>query len=251
MPELIHEHSFHVHTYEVGPSGAARPTALRNYLQEAAGEHAAAWGVSVPDLLPRGRTWVLSRCRLRMERYPRYFDDLTVRTWPSARRDLFAVRDFELLAADGSALGAATTSWMVLDTTTGKPVSVEEIVPERFVLPRRALDDPFASLPKLESPERELRFRVMVRDLDLNQHVNNTVYVQWALEAATPDLQRAAQPADIEISFRAMAYDGEEIVSRAARAPATDGTAVFLHQVANVATGLELARLRTTWAAAS
>ena len=265
MPELIHEHTFRIHSYEVGPTGEARPTTLFNFLQEAAGEHAASWGVSVPDLLPRGRTWVLSRYRLRVDRYPRLYDELTVRTWPSARGGRFAVRDFELLgSAGGAPLAVATTSWMVLDVRTGKPLPIEEFVPARFVLPRRALEDPFDSLPKLDAAERELTFRVMVRDLDMNRHVNNAVYVQWALEAAPPEVHERARPIDIEISYRAMAYHGEEIVSRLARAgspvaaggstsagaaanAAAQGDAVFLHQVANAATGVELARARSTW----
>ena len=250
MPELIHTRAFRVHSYEVGPTGEAAPAALLNFLQEAAGEHAADWGLSVPDLLPRGRTWVLSRHRLRIDRYPRLYDEVSVRTWPSALGGRFAVRDFELLGPDGAPLAVATSSWMILDIRTGKPVPIEELVPARFVVPRRALEDPFDSLPKFDAAERELTFRVMVRDLDINRHVNNAVYAQWALEAAPPEAHEGARPVDIEISYRAMAYHGEEIVSRLARAgpPASaDGDVVFLHQVANAASGVELARARSTW----
>ncbi len=248
MPDLVHERRFRVHTYEAGPTGEARPTVLLHYLQEAADEQAAAWGIALSDLLPRGRAWVVSRYRLRVTRYPRFRDELVVRTWPSAREGLFAVREYEVTTPDGAPLAVATTSWMLLDTATGRPVPVAQVVPEGFVRPRRALDDPFASLPRLETATRELRFRVMVRDLDLNRHVNNAIYVQWALEAVPPELLRRLRPADVEISYRAMAYHGEEIVSRLQPVDgAGDGAATFVHEVANAADGRELARVRSRW----
>ena len=84
--------------------------------------------------------------------------------------------------------------------------------------------------------------------VDLNRHVNNTVYVQWALEAAPEDVLMRGRPVEVEVSYRAEALYGDTVLSRAAALPGgPEPGPVFLHQVANAATGAELTRLRTRW----
>jgi len=85
---------------------------------------------------------------------------------------------------------------------------------------------------------------VLARDLDINRHVNHTVYVQWALEALPRELLLETAPAEIEVAYRAEAFYGDEI---AARAQVEDAGRSFRHQIVNASTGAELARLRTLW----
>lgn len=84
--------------------------------------------------------------------------------------------------------------------------------------------------------------------LDWNRHVNNVVYVQWALEAVPEEILMKRRPVDIEVSYRAEALYGDEVLSVAQRVPGEDPEPRFLHQVLNASTGAELARLRTRWA---
>jgi acyl-ACP thioesterase len=213
-----------------------------------AGVHAAQWKLSVTDLLPRGLTWVMARYNLRLSRSARFGETLEVVTWPSGRSAMFATRDFEVRDADGAQVASATTSWAVLEIASKKPVSLDQVVPAEYTLPRRALADGFSSLPRLQAPEREVALPVMLRDLDMNLHVNHVVYVQWALEAIPLEVLEASRPSGIEVSYRAEAFLGDRIVSSMAAAPAVDGAGrAFVHRIANAGTGTELARLRTTW----
>lgn len=246
--ELVHRSDFRVAVYHVGPRGEVRPTALMGFLEQAAGEHAAAWKLSVMDLMPRGLTWVLSRYHLRILRPPRYGERLEVTTWPSGRSKMFATRDFEVAGSDGGPVALATTSWVLLHVREKKPVPLAEAVPAEYALDRRALDDGFAALPKLERPAREVALPVMQRDLDLNEHVNHTVYVQWALEAVTPEERAGLRLHAVEASYRAEARLGDRVTSLAGEPERSEAGLVFAHRVAHAASGTELARLRTVWA---
>jgi medium-chain acyl-[acyl-carrier-protein] hydrolase len=257
MADLVYRKEFSVHSYELDFAGLAKPISLLNFLQDAAGDHAARLGWSVLDLLERNMTWVLSRYHVRVERYPAWGERISVLTWPSGRRGYFAVRDFEASDADGRAVLAATTSWMILDLGRKQPLKVDDILPDNFLVDKRALADDFASLPVLSRPDRELSFRVDSGHLDLNRHVNNAVYVQWALEAVPWEIGRRCRPVDLEVAYRAEAFLEESVLSRVqavpeAAASATPGAArdpglVFLHQIVNASTGTELTRLRTRW----
>jgi acyl-ACP thioesterase len=246
VAELTYRTEYGIHAYEVDFRGRARLVALMNYLQDAAGEHAGALGFSVTDLVKRNMTWVLSRYHLRIDRYPLLGEKLTVETWPSGRSGYFALRDFEVRDSNGGGILAATTSWMVLDLGKRQPLKVDEILPADTVIERRALADEFKSLPVADSPEREVPFRAEMGHLDLNRHVNNAVYVHWALEAVPSEILGRLLPVDVEVAYRAEAVFGDEILSRVQSTGDGEGPA-FLHQIVNAKTWTELARLRTLW----
>lgn len=240
----LFEKEFAVQYYETDQRGFARPVALLNYLQSAAGDHAALLGVAVADLRKSGHTWVLSRLHLAMERYPRVGDSVRIRTWPVSRLNLFTVRDFELFDGEGELLGRATTSWAVLNLKTRRPVQLAGVLPLYPLHPERALKDAFSTLPQLEQPEYELRLPVLRSDLDINRHVNNTVYAGWALETIPDEVDDTCCLAAIEIGFRAEALYGDTIIARTAR---TEDPGCYLHCIENGSDGHELARLRTRW----
>jgi len=236
--------NFIVQYYETDQRGFARPVALLNYLQSAAGDHAALLGVAVADLRKSGHTWVLSRVNLAMESYPRASDTVKIKTWPAVRDNLFTVRDFELLDVAGITIGRATTSWAVLNIKTRRPVKLAEVLPIYPLNPERALYDPFSTLPQVEASEYELRLPVLRGDLDINRHVNNTVYAGWALETIPDEVDSTCHLAAIEIGFRSEALYGDTIVVRSAK---TAESGCYIHSIESESDGRELARLRTHW----
>ena len=247
MSDLIYRKEYTVHTYETDARALARPIALLNYLQDAAGDHAGRLGWSVVDLGKRNMTWVLSRYHVLIHRYPGLGERLEVVTWPSGKHGYFAVRDFEMANGGGDAVLSATSSWMVIGLDKKQAIKVDDVITSGYTVEKRAIEDPFASLPVLAAREFEVRFRVEMSHLDWNRHVNNAVYVQWALEAVPPEVLLNRRPVDIEVSYRAEALYGEEVVSAVQQVPEAYQEPAFLHQILNAATGAELARLRTRW----
>jgi medium-chain acyl-[acyl-carrier-protein] hydrolase len=246
MTEYVFQKEYSVHSYETDARGLAKASALLNYLQDSAGEHAGRLGVGVLDLFKRNMTWVLSRYHVLVHRYPALGARLEVTTWPSGMAGRFATRDFEVSDGGGPVL-TATSSWMVISLDKKQPVKVEDVVGPGYAIDRRALDDPFASLPVLSARDSEFRFRVETAHLDWNRHVNNAVFVQWALEAVPLGVLRSRALMELEVSYRAEALYGDEVLSAAQSVPVEGAGLVFLHQIFNAATGTELARLRTRW----
>lgn len=239
------ERSFDIRSHESDIRGDVRPVILLAYLQDVASEHASQLGVPVKSLQSSGLTWVMSRMHLLLQRYPRRGEILAIRTWAVTREGLFTVRDFELVDAAGVIIGTATSSWAVLDLNSRRPIRINDRLPNYPLRPVRALEDNFTTLPILESPESRINMPVLRGDLDLNQHVNNTVYAGWGLEAAPGRLADNCQPIEIEIGFRAEAYYGDSIVSLCAAEQRDE--LCLLHRIENAESGLELARLRTRW----
>jgi medium-chain acyl-[acyl-carrier-protein] hydrolase len=236
---------FPIYTFDVDVEGKARLPVLLDLLQDVAREHAALLRVSIFDLQAKGLTWVLSRYHIRVSRYPLMGETVEVRTWPSGKKGVFALRDFEVRDGDGGLLLEATTSWLILSLATKQPVRMDTVFLDENILDRRAIADDFERLPSPVRTDREASFTVLSRDLDFNRHVNNVVYIHWAIEGMPEDILRGTRPAEVEIVYKEEAFYGDEVVARV-QLPDTDGCAC-LHQIVRKADGAELARLRTSW----
>jgi acyl-ACP thioesterase len=237
---------YRVRSYEVDGGGRLRPVTLLNYLQDSAGNHAAELGFSVSQLRRRQVTWVISRYHVRFFRHPRRGEELEVRTWPSARQSLFALRDFEVCDLFGVPAVAATSSWALIDLERRRPVRLADHLSRYPLIERRALEDDFPTLPVPAQVDLELPFRVRYGDLDVNGHVNNTVYADWAMETVPAEIARNWLVESLEIGFRAEAFYGDRVLVRT-QALDVGEKAVFVHQLVSDRDGRELTRLRTSW----
>jgi len=205
---------FQVRSYECGPDGRATLVSICNYLQEAASCNAASLGFSKVDFAAAGQniTWVLTRLRVKMMRFPAFEEEVVVGTCPRSGRRITAGRDFELRVGD-ELLGVATSEWMVIDLSSRKVVPVP---PHVFELanderPRVLGEEPFT---KLRWDCREVagasRFRARRGDIDLNGHVNNAHYVEWIVESLP---FASSEITDFEIVFKSETLAGDEVLA--------------------------------------
>jgi acyl-ACP thioesterase len=213
-----------------------------DYLLESASEQAALYEVGVTDLFQKGRTWVLSRFHVVFDRFPEWGEDVRIETWPSAKFPLYAVRDFEVNTAAGRA-ARATSSWLIIDLKTRRPVKTAEHMEAFPLLERRAVEDDFASLPALTREDVRREFPVFFSDLDINRHFTATAYIHRALETVPREILFGGRPISIEVNFRSEAFYGDTIVSRLERTSPSD----FLHRLSRASDDKELTLLRTAW----
>lgn len=237
---------YHIRYNEVDFRGMLRPVSILDYLQDAASGHSQGSGISVRDLRQRNMTWVVSRYHIQFLSYPTFGDSLFVRTWRSRLDGHFALREFEVSDASDRPVALATSSWAIISLGTKRPVKIDTVISNLPTTEQRALPDEFAPLPRLDHVGMEECYRVQMSDLDLNHHVNNTVYLKWALETVPTDILQHFAPSDVEICYRAEAVYGDAVVVRSTK-PDTMNPHLLLHQLINQRNGRELTRLRSTW----
>ncbi len=241
---VVAEHK--VRGYEAGIARNLKFVNCLHYLQDAAEIHADRIGVGLSWLRDKGFLWVLSGYHIRLDRYPMIGDSVRVATWPSGWHRLFALREFVFLDAEDRAYGAATSAWLLIRADDHHPVRPREHLPDIAIRPRRVLEDPFGRLPPLDHSDHSASFRVRLHDLDVNRHVNNAVYVEWALEAVPPETWDRFRPVEVEVRFSAMAFSGDTVEADVERIPTESGPA-FRHRIRRSSDGTELARLRSRW----
>lgn len=213
---------FKVRTYECGADGLATLPTICNFLQEAASINAESLGFSKTNFASAGEnvSWVLTRLVVKMERYPKWEEEVVVETFPRGGRKIVAWRDFEVFDASGARMGAASSEWMLIDLATRKIVAVPEAVfaaADSADIPVLG-EMPFTKFKFPASPDAHaLSFRAQKSHIDLNGHVNNVHYIEWMLEPCAD-----AHPSAMEIVFRSETLAGDEVkVECAAEAPRT------------------------------
>lgn len=247
LPEeyLIAEHN--LRGYELGTEGNLKFVNILHYLQEASEMHADRIGVGIDALSDKNLLWVLARYHICLHRYPRRTNKLRVFSWPFGFERLMAIRDFVFADPTGTPYGVASSAWLVVTSDGFRPVRPEKHLPNIPAFPHRAIDNDFRQLPKLSRTDHSATFRVRMHDLDVNRHVNNAVYVEWALEATPASIWHSYRPYEVEAQFSAMAFYGDSVqvdVCVISDAPEPR----FLHRICRADDGTELTRLRTRWA---
>ncbi len=207
------EYDFQVRSYECGADGYASLPTVCNYLQEAASRHAEALGFSKSNFVAAGEniSWVLTRMRVKMARYPRWEETVTVGTFPRTGRQITAYRDFSLRIG-GETIGGATSEWMVIDLATRKVARVPESVFQKTNDVREPVlgADAFLKLRWQEGRALagERQFRARRGEVDLNGHINNVHYVEWLMETLP---ESAGCIRDFAITFKSETLAGETV----------------------------------------
>lgn len=210
--------TFLLRTCDCDLTGQWRPGAILTAMQEAAGAHSELLGCGRDALLRDGIVWVASRAEIRMKRYPGIGERLTVETFPMPLRRWFFPRYYVFRDEAGEQIGCAGTLWLLLDWTTRKmapPDAAARTIPDNSDL------TPPMGLPgtvEAVAGEETVSLREpMYFDLDVNQHVNNTRYADWACDALGVDCMRAYCLETLLVNYAREVRPQQKITLRAAR----------------------------------
>ena len=212
----IYRDEFVLRTCNCDFQGAWRPSAILTAMQEAAGMHSELLGCGREPLLKQNAVWVLTRSEVQMDRYPVVGETICVETFPMPNRRWFFPRYYIFKTDEGEVLGKASTLWVLLDPATRKmlpPGGVTDRIPDNS-----DLTPPMGMPATVEAVEGEMQIFSRVpayTDLDVNQHVNNTRYADWACDALGIECMRENCLASMQVNYHAEVLPCQEITLHA------------------------------------
>ena len=110
----------------------------------------------------------------------------------------------------------------------------------------RALDDAFARLKPPAEADLTSPFRVRYSDLDVNRHVNNVRYAEWAVESVPEETLYTCRLRSLELQFHAEAVYGDTVLVHTRQAP-SDTLETFTHRLVRQHDAHLVAIARTSW----
>lgn len=155
---------------QIDSRGIARPSAIVDFMQDAATRHAADLGLSGDVLQEKHAFWVLSRLKYQLKRPLRSYETVRVTTWPRQMKGAVWYRDFAFEAQDGT-VGSAVTAWAVVSTDTRRlmrPKSLGVMLEDQIVGQPETLGH-IRTEHMMPCFDRVVRYS----DIDVNCHLNN------------------------------------------------------------------------------
>lgn len=197
----IYSHEWEINFTQCAPNGYLKYVDLCNLLQLTAAEHSILGGLSFNDMQEHHQAWVLSRIRVEIEALPKWMDKVVVKTWIELLDGNKSIRNIEMYL-DGKKIVGATTYWAVLNTKMRKsePLALPHEHFEKYT-DRKATSQSFSRINVLQETEKIADRTVVLSDLDIVNHVNNTKYLEWCLDTLNPKTILKQEIKNLEMNF--------------------------------------------------
>lgn len=215
MENNTFNHEYQIAYSEVSNKGTLKISGFANYFQSLAVAHSDAAGWSVETLMEQKRGWILLHYQIKIRSLPADGEKVTAHTWAAAYRRAQADRDFRLVNEAGEELAYASSRWVVMDTERRRPAKLDPEFFDSYMLegaPEVAEAEYDIKIPEDAETVSETTFEVRRRDTDTNNHVNNAVYIDWAVDSVPDDLYDSADPTEIRVTYKKECRRGDMVL---------------------------------------
>lgn len=199
------EKDFYLRTSDFDCRMELQPSAILDFFQDVAGEHARVLGIGREQMEAAGLAWVIVKARYRILHTPAQFDRVRVRTWPlPPRRSLFQ-REYRMSDEAGNPLVIGSSEWVVIHRERRRLVAVGDVYPMQEFLDEHNFPEGFSRLRDFDGEGEPITILPQFTDLDTNGHVNNIKYANYVMNALSPRGDECISDFEIEYHREVMA----------------------------------------------
>lgn len=195
------EQSCRLYESDFDVTGNVKPRRIMEFMQDVATSHADILGIGWDSMNANGLFWVLSKVKIAFKKpLTRSVREFKLYTWPVASKHLYAERRFKAVNGQGETLFCASTLWMIVERDSRRIVSRETLAKYYdfdFDSAECDCDNSFDRIRRDETYVLAYVSKIRRTDLDVNKHVNNTRYVDYALDV----LSETDNIAELEIVY--------------------------------------------------
>ena len=207
-----HREKMLIRTANCDFNGTWRMSDILLTMQEVSGMHSELLGVGRAALIEKNLVWVLSRSEVKMARYPKIGETVTVETFPMANRRWFFPRYFIIYDEADQIIGCASSIWVLMDFKERKMAAPDAALP--FLPDNSDLTVPLnfpGNIADVEGEARAEKRMPVYTDLDINGHVNNTKYADWLLDTIGIERMKGRKIAHLLIHYSHEVLPGNEL----------------------------------------
>lgn len=205
-----YEKNYYLRTSDFDCRGKLLPSAVLDLFQDAAGSHADKMGIGHDDMIKQDIVWVLTKVKFKVFADAKMHRSVKVKTWPVKPGILSFNREYLVEDENGDVLIKGTSEWVFMHVLRRKVVAVGDVYPfdEGFVQ-ERAFEEKLSKIHDFEAESESFPFVAGFSQLDINGHVNNTKYANYALDAL--DLMEDEIIDVFQLDFRKEITRGEKM----------------------------------------
>ena len=206
----IFEMKYDLRTSDFDKFNHIRVSSVLDLFQDAACRHAEEIGVGFEEMNKRSYIWVLVKTRFEIFSQPEVRQGVIVKTWPLEPNKYIYRREYCIEDENGEKLIVGSSEWVVVHSEKRRLVAAPDLysftegfhTEMNFEARHNKVDDfDIQSLP--------YTFKPGFSQLDVNNHVNNTKYADFVLDAINPE--DAFEIEGFQIDYRKEVLQGTQL----------------------------------------
>lgn len=201
---MIYTEQFKMGLKDIGKNNKIKNRAILEILENIAAYHSDKVRFGANDTEKTKLTWILLDWKLEVIHRPSYGQTLTVNTWGKRMNKFFTYRDYEIYDENHRLCVIATSKWALINIETGKMERLtQEIIHQYQPEEKNVFLE--GKLDKLEIPTQiiaSMNYKVIRKDIDLNQHMHNLYYLDLAYEALPEEIYHKRPFNHVRITYK-------------------------------------------------
>lgn len=245
---IKYEKEYEINYYQVDPKLNCSVEAIVNLLADVGTAQSQSLGVGMDYCSQNNRTWVFYQYDIKIHKYPKCYDKLKVITEPIGFKKFYTSREYKIyntknndLMVEGEAI------FFLIDLNKRRAIRIPEDEYKAYGINSDNNKDVIVErLDKLREISYSKEFKVRYSDIDFNMHVNNTKYIEWALEALPIDFIIKHHLTRLRVTFEKECTYGVDIVTSVEVREELDNCKVTYHTI-STKEGKQLSTLICYW----
>lgn len=213
--ENYFEKQYEIRYFEINKFGEALITTLLTLLEETAADHCYVINRSLCELKEQHIGWVLLSGVMQIDRFPKYKEKITIRTWLSNYSTIKGYRENIIYDEWGNIIVRAKGLWVFFDILRRRPLPIIQDIKEKWGEYKEECceHDIIKKIEPIHNGKFNKQFIVNRFDIDTNLHVNNIQYLKWMLESMPNEIVDNYRLHTIDGRFIAEAQYNDQILS--------------------------------------
>lgn len=165
---------------------------LEDMLQEAAILDYDQYGYGIEGRKQNHTAFLLLYLKINMIELPKWNEMIAIRTWCNELDKIYCYRNYEIINNQKQVIGTAFNKLLVYDLENKRPKKIDEQLSNNLELYHKFIYDNHANkYNKIEHLEEQQTtnteyFKIQKHDIDINGHVNNVKYIDFAQNTIEP-----------------------------------------------------------------
>lgn len=194
---------------DVDKNDKCKLSKIVDLLQNTATMHSKSVGYGTKTMMELKQAWLMLGWKVKILKYPEADMDVEVRTWSRGIKSVEAKRGYEIFSEEGELLIVADSTWALFDLEAQKLIRAPEEMKEAYgTIERESFENEKTERLKDNNiVENKISLFVGKRDIDTNNHMNNSKYLEYITEVIPENLEVKS----FECIYRKQVCCGEQI----------------------------------------
>ena len=195
------EHDFFIGLRDIDFQNNLKIKSMFSFLEDIGGIHSNIAGYGLLDIPEKHKSWVLLNWKLKFIRRPHYSETLKIKTWSRKIDKIYAFRDFEVYDEKGEKIAIATSKWVLVDTQKLTICKIDEEMLKSYTTENvQVFEEEISKLQEPTSYIESCETKVTRDMIDINGHVHNLNYIDFAIQVIPFEIMRNAK--EVEVMYK-------------------------------------------------